>query len=139
MFYRYTKSTNPMSDWGHAMFVNNPYTSDQYGPNCWTYDGSNGVDINDLRDVIISTWDADTESGRILNYTDIETTGEDIFSSFNPSDIVSSADTYDSELVTWLWERVLEANSIDAVITADGAIVFDESLIKKSNKEEVQG
>lgn len=47
------------------------------------------------------------------------------------SDVVNNAGGWDSDLVVWIWERVLEPKGIVSVILENGAIVFDKSLIKK--------
>ena len=56
MYYRYSNSENPMSDWGHAMFVDDEFASENYGDILYTYDGTDGVDIEDLHDIIINEW-----------------------------------------------------------------------------------
>ena len=62
--------------------------------------------------------------------------GEDIVELFNPDNIVNSAGGWDDEdLVSWLWEYVLDPNNIDAVITYDGAVVFNKNLIKQVSEE----
>lgn len=56
---------------------------------------------------------------------------KDLLNSFNPADIVNSAEAWDNgELVQWIHEQILEPNNIYAVITNNGAIVFDKDLIK---------
>ncbi len=120
-----------MSDWGHAMFAEDrDSVCDCYGENEYLYDGSNSTNIEDLKDAIISTWKEDAEMGLLpIGYDDVS--AEDIYDCFNPDDIVASAGAWDDgDVLTWFWERVGERMDISAIITNDGAIVFDRDLIK---------
>lgn len=135
LYYRGTLSNNPMSEWGHAMFVDN-FENSYCGRGCdWTFEGTLATPITELKEAIISAWNQYLEDGYfggfINNDNDYYTTltAEEVYNSFNPYDIVNSAEGYDDTLVTWLWEMVLEPNNIYAVTTNDGAVVFDESLI----------
>lgn len=130
MYYRFTNKTTPMSDYGHAMFAEDrDSVCDCYGNHEWLYDGSNGTSIEDLKDAIISAWDDDAEIGLLPNgYDDVS--AEDAYNCFNPDDIVMSAGAWDDgDVLTWFWERIAEPMGISAVITSDGAIVFDTDLI----------
>lgn len=127
MYYRYSNSENPMSDWGHAMFVDDEFASENYGDILYTYDGTDSVDIEDLHDIFISEWN----KGIIPSGFD-EFDAEEIFNEFNPEDIVMSAGAWDnSELVTWFGDFILFKHDIRAILTNDGAIVFDPTLIKR--------
>ncbi|GAB6170526.1 hypothetical protein JCM15765_33260 [Paradesulfitobacterium aromaticivorans] len=139
MYYRYTKRDNPMSDWGHAMFCNDQERVENYGEYGWAFDENNGVNIADIRDAIIEAWELDREQGFTGDFGNqvfegsayYDMTGEEVADSFDPEDIVDSAEAYDDTLVVWLWERILSERGIDAVITGNGAVVFDESLISR--------
>ena len=138
-YYRYTHTNNPMSDWGHAMFTEHrDMVEGSYGEYGWLFDGD-AVNINDLRDAIIETWNYDCEHGFIGDFGSICEEGywakvdaEEIADGFNPDNIVDSAENWDSELVMWIWERVLEPSGFMAVATWDGAIVFDAGLIERA-------
>lgn len=131
MYYRYFNSENPMSDWGHAMFVDNEFASENYGDILYTYDGTDGVDIEDLHDIIINEWNRTVDKCmEPIGFEGID--AEDIYNEFNPEDIVMSAGAWDSELVTWFGDVILAKHDIKAVITNDGAIVFDPALIKRA-------
>ncbi len=137
MYYRYTQTSDPMSDWGHAMFAAEDGRWD--GPHRWLYDGTDAVDIDTLRDDVIATWDAecwDTYLGDYALYahSNKDATGEQVADACNPVDIIDSAGIYDSEAMIWLWERILEPRGIYAITTSDGAIVFDRDLIAQNNK-----
>ena len=43
----------------------------------------------------------------------------------------------DGKLVQWLWENVLDHMSIFAVLTPEGAIVFDEEMIQVVENEDL--
>lgn len=133
MYYRFTNSNNPMSDWGHAMFAENREAVEHYGANEYIFDGQGAVSINDLKDLIITAWNECQESedfGSLYEKHFMEITAEEVFDNLNPEDIVNSADGWDTELVVWFWEFIAEPSNIMAVTTWDGAIVFDENLIK---------
>lgn len=131
MYYRYSNSENPMSEWGHAMFVDNEFSSENYGSILYIYDGTDAIDIKDLHDIIVDEWNKTIEKGmEPIGFEVIDP--EDIFNEFDPEDIVMSAGAWDSELVTWFGDVILANYDIKAVITNDGAIVFDPSLIKRA-------
>ena len=136
MYYRFSNSTNPMSDWGHAMFSDNADKVEHYGAYKFVFDGVNAVAIDSLYDTIINYWTNCQESGNFGDMCDSyfeNLAAEDVFTAFNPADIVNSADGWDSALVGWFWEFVAEPNNIMAITTQDGAIVFDSSLIVKED------
>jgi len=134
-YYRYTNKDNPMSDWGHAMFVDNADESAHYGVNCYTYTDNNTIGIGDLEQVIKNTWEQNDNFDFIDDYYR-SLTADEIFDSFCPDDIVSSANGWDCELVQWFWDCVAEPNNVSAVLTPNGAIVFDEDLIIKQQEDE---
>lgn len=120
-----------MSEWGHAMFVDNEFSSENYGSILYIYDGTDAIDIKDLHDIIVDEWNKTIEKGmEPIGFEGIDP--EDIFNEFDPEDIVMSAGAWDSELVTWFGDVILANYDIKAVITNDGAIVFDPSLIKRA-------
>lgn len=135
MFYRYTGRKNPMSDYGHAMFAEdqNSVGNGCYGSNLYLYNGTNGIVVSELEATIKTAWQEcqeDEDFGSLCDEYFTSLSADEVYNSFNPDDIVNSADGYDSrELMTWLWEKVIEPNEIQAIITNDGAVVFDSALI----------
>lgn len=126
-YYRYTTSMDNMISpyFGFGMFAESEDSSEGYGDLKFTYDGADGVDIEDLRDRIVSEWEA---------YRDIapdymqDFSSDEIFECFNPVDIVESAGAWDNEdFVRFFWDCVYDDER--AIITNDGAIVFDKSLV----------
>lgn len=139
MYRRNTHSNNPMSDYGHAMFVEieKEDSIGSYGPVAWLYDGTDITPIETLREAIISTWDEYNDIC-LVPRTFEHLSGEDIYNACLPVDIVDSAGIYDDgDLVQWLWEHVFEERDIRAVSTPDGAIVFDETLIMSTENKEI--
>lgn len=135
MYYRFTHGKNPMSDYGHAMFAANRgrVEGGTYGEYEHHYDGSGGVRIEDLYDLIREAW-AD-EAARPADAYYASLTAEQVCACFTPTDIVDGADGFDSgELVQWLWEQVCEPEGIMAILTPDGAVVFDEDLIEEAGE-----
>ncbi|MGO0058668.1 hypothetical protein ACTID9_01145 [Brevibacillus fluminis] len=124
-YYRFTNSSSPMSDWGHAMFAEDRNAVEHYGQNEYTLDKAHTVSIYELEEIIKEAWENDPCSG----YAHLA--ADEAFDEFCPEDIVNSAQAFDCELVCWLWDVVLLPKNILAVRTQDGAICFDESLIQK--------
>jgi hypothetical protein len=127
MYYRMASSKNPMSDWGHAMFANSMANiSNNYGDTLYTFDGYESIKIEDLSDVII-----EAHRNNPLTNNGWEISEDEIVAIFNPDDIVNGAGGWDDgDAFTWFWENVGDKLDLKAVLTNDGAIVFDESLIK---------
>jgi hypothetical protein len=131
MYYRFTHSQNPMSDYGHAMLAANRarVAESGYGPVEHRYDGTDGVRIEDLYGLIREAWEDEAARPADTYYASLS--AEQVCACFAPQDIVDGADGFDAgELVQWLWERVCEPEGIVAILTPDGAIVFDEALIE---------
>lgn len=136
MYYRYTHSKNPMSDYGHAMFAANRgrVEGGTYGEYEHHYDGTDGVRIEDLYDLIREAWADEATRPADAYYASL--TAEQVCACFTPEDIVDGADGFDSgEMLTWLWEQVCEPEGIMALLTPDGAIVFDRALIETQEVE----
>lgn len=132
MFYRCTNSDSPISQWGHAMFTDNLERVDHYGENVYTFDGNSAIHIAELEQQIVTAWNECQESGEFGQLCDEyyeSLSAEEIFNTFNPDNIVNSAEGWDTELVVWFWEFIAEPNGIMAVLTNDGAVVFDIELI----------
>ena len=118
-----------MSDIGHAMFVSaDSLDADclsSYGSVEWHFDGVGAVEIEALASAIASAWDADESRP-------LDCTGAELAEACNPERIVDSAGAWDdADAVCWLWDNVLEPMGVSAVITRDGAVVFDSKLIAK--------
>ncbi len=123
--YRGYRKETPMSSWGHAMFNDDATGLAEYGEILYSVDKDDLTDINDLMDEIIEQLEnADEEVHMAI-------ASWDVYDLFNPDDMVICAGAYDSDvLFNWFWETIVEPNNIAGVSTYNGAIVFDESLIK---------
>ena len=129
------RKSTPVSEWGHMMFVDNPdkaYWSGNVSDmqdELYSVPVSELTDIIDLRDEIIKKLKEDRENGVLddiynMDYLD-GVSEEGIADTFNPRDIVDSAEAWDNgELLKWFWDRVGEPNGLKGVKTADGAIAF---------------
>ncbi|MDD5239981.1 MAG: hypothetical protein PHH61_06000 [Candidatus Nanoarchaeia archaeon] len=139
-YYRGTKKNQPMSDWGHAMFAEDKnqayfnHGSDNYG---WRVNSKDLVPIESLRKKIVKAWEHDRKHGftgdfgnnpENNGYATLD--GESVADSFNPANIVDSADAWDSDLNQWFWERIANPNNIKGVTTRDGAISYYPDIIK---------
>ena len=131
MYYRRAKQV--MSIWGHAMMVEDREAdTEAYEGKLYCYDGREGTRVEDLHDAIVAAWN---EGNVPEDYEDVS--AEEIVGSFNPRNIIDNAEAYDdAALLTWFWENVLEPAGIYAVLTRDGAVVFDEELIGECEEEE---
>ena len=138
-YFRGTEASSPMSDWGHAMFVDNFEDSYCGSGHDWIFYGDKATPIADLKDKISAAWLQYREDEFYGEFSEednnyfLTLTVDEVVESFNPDDIVESADGYDSALVAWLYDKVLEPNDIYAVTTSNGAVVFDETLIEIYN------
>lgn len=133
IYVRRTKNDNPMSDWGHAMFVEGtPDTLGAYGDVVHRFDGKNAMPISDLKEKMEAAYEK--YPAFFSEYEDIEDF-EDLYHWFDPDDIVDSAEAYDNaDFLEWLYTRVLSPNGIEAITTQQGAIVFDPDLIETLGK-----
>ena len=135
--YRFYKAESPMSDWGHAMFADDPEAISQYGTQAWVVDKKELTDVNELLPEIERKIKEQIDNGKIYNYNFadyIEEKSEaeikDIIKEFNPKDIVESAEAYDNgDFLEWLFNEVCEPKGVKGIKTDDGSIVFDQSII----------
>ena len=136
--YRCTNSSKAMNGYGYAMFGDNAAWVDGYGENLYSVFHDDLEDIDNLKKKIAETWDKDVEMETIpadLEVLAREKTGEQIAEDFDPTDIVDGAGAWDiPELVSWAFERgVFE--DVPGVKTHDGAVVWDDSIIHKGDKD----
>jgi len=125
-----------MSRAGFALFVSDEKRGPEetldflksYGPNTWAYDGTgNALHANKLISLCIAAWE--NEDSRPCSFEADKFEDGEWERLLNPEDIVDSAGIYDiPELHCWLWANVLEPMQVDAIITQDGAIVYNDSL-----------
>ena len=141
---RWTDSTDGMSRAGYAMFSRQASIAQEAergsrsGKTLYIYYGKDAVyaDSERFQGLLKSALDNEMGKKRPSAPDELleayEENPEDTLALFDPQDIVMSAEAYDNEeWVEWLSEWVLAPNDINAIITADGALVFDERLFEK--------
>lgn len=139
--YRYTNKDSPMSDYGHAMFVDDEYSSDGYGREGdyrYKVDQSRLTDISTLQEEIAEKLQEQYDNGmlprEIEEIMDFGVSAEQLAEEFNPDDIVMSAGAWDNgDLVQWFWDNIADPNDIYGIKTNDGAIVYDENMIERED------
>jgi len=152
-YFRYTgKQDNPMSQWGHAMFADEKGKVSEhysYGKNAWAFSPESGdtrvVNIEDLKDKTRIAWkktvDFYNENGwyqsvgggeNLEDFIKLDLSFDEVFSYLNPEDIVNTAEGWDGDLGLWFYHAVAEPNDIGAIVTQDGAIVWDRDMIIRS-------
>lgn len=127
MYYRYADKNNKINEMtGFGMFAENEgCVSGCYGDTKYTYDGTDAVNINDLKDRFIEAWD-DCKDCAPEYMQDL--TGDEFFQCFNPQDIVDDAEAWDNpDFRRFFAEFIYDDEK--AIILENGAIVFDENLI----------
>lgn len=127
-YYRYTNSETAISEYtGFGMFTTNEgRVCDCYGSNRFTYDGTAGIAIEDLRERFIKAWEDCKDC--VPEYMQ-DLTGEDFFETFDPEDIVDDAGAWDNgDFRRFFSDFIYEDEP--AILLSNGAIVFDESLVR---------
>lgn len=156
-YYRYTSNPdNPMSQWGHAMFADEKDKVSEhhsYGHNAWTFSPENGdsrvANIEDLKEKTRVAWkktaDFYNENGwyqsvgggeDLKDFLEMNLEFDEVFSYLNPEDIVNTAEGWDGDLGIWFYHAVAEPNDIGAIITEDGAIVWDRNMIIRTRGDD---
>ena len=139
----YHRHKGPMSDWGSAMFADNPEGLEHYGKQAWSVNHEDLTDIDDLMPEIKKQLQEDYDSGKIYSYFEDGEIPEEndeldvdaMASLYNPQDIVMSAEAYDNNhYYQWLWDRVCDRLDVKGIKTRDGAFVFDEDIIHPENE-----
>ena len=129
-YRRYSRSGNGMSEWGHAMFADDPESVEGYGGDngqWFTVNNEKLTDIKTLKDQIIEA----RHNTELPDYLS-DLSDDEFAEMFDPDDIVDSAEAWDNDdLTPWFYENVAEPNDIGGIKTKDGAIVFNEELIEK--------
>lgn len=139
--YRFTSKDTPMSDWGHAMFADDrsAVSNGGYGKNEYHVPLNELTSADDIEDAIREAWE-NRDLSRTMNVSEAKYYGglsaDDIVDDLvNVDDIVNTAKGYDSPLVSWLYESVIDPMDIKGIKTRDGAVVFDPSIIKKAGRK----
>ena len=121
---------------GYAMFADRPdRIYGAYGEDLYTVNHSDLENIDNLKENIEKAWNETVENGMLpssLEYLE-EMDGKEIAESFDPKDIVDSADAWDNQdLTTWAFDYGI-FDDIPGVKTRDGAIVWDPEIITEAD------
>ena len=145
VFHRYYNSISPMSDWGHAMFAENRDAVVNYGKNHFTLDidkESNGVIYagdSKFTDALKKFYIGGRGNDVFVEMSEIygeEDALERLISEANPDNIVDSAGLWDGDIIGDIYEDILEPNGWKTIETRDGAVTFDESIVKIEKPDE---
>ncbi len=155
-FYRYTSKNSPLSQWGHAMFADDKEKVVEhysYGRKAWIFSpkatDSRVRNIEDLKEKTRIEWkktvDFYNENGYyktvgggedLKDFIEMNLSFDEVFSYLNPTRIVDSAEGWDGDLGIWFYHAVAEPNDIMAIVTQDGAIVWDDDMIIRSSRDD---
>lgn len=132
--YRAHRGKSVMSEFGHAMFMDDPGSIEIYGNNRYSVFKEDLTSIDDLKRKIAEQWDRDKERGFLPHQYMEEMSGEEAADNFDPTDIVDSAQAWDNEdMVQWFFAHEDLFENTPGVKTSDGAVVWDESIIYKTD------
>lgn len=132
--YRAHRGKSVMSEFGHAMFMDDPGSIEIYGKNRYSVFKEDLTSIDDLKRKIAEQWDRDKERGFLPHKYMEEMSGEETADNFDPKDIVDSAQAWDNEdMVQWFFAHEDLFENTPGVKTSDGAVVWDESIIYKTD------
>lgn len=127
--FRRTQTASPDTGQGIMMFADDLDSIGSYGQNLWKADLAEIPNVADAGDPKLRR---DVYRAMRENYYDKDM-ARGIADYLNPPRIVDSAGTWDADasVINTLYEKVFEPRGINAVRTADGAIVFDPSYVKR--------
>lgn len=145
-YYRRSQSPDtPDNGAGYSMFAQgDPDRIESYGENLWGLDPQ-GVDPSRIVDSGSDEFTGALSDFLATNQDDLHQRGlwpsgwggepvpiEEMIETFSPSDIVDTAQAWDShdELVPMIREAIMGPRGWDVVTTPDGAISFDPSVAK---------
>lgn len=144
-YYRRTNNpsgpANPAAG-GMMQFARDPGQIENYGKNLYGFDppaegGVVDASSSEFRKALYRAIRKSDEEDiyRATGLNNSPSTARQIVDEANPARIVNSAGTWDNQhLVERIWNDVLEPNGWNAVTTNDGAVVFDESLVRLLKK-----
>lgn len=134
-FRRNNNPSSPENDVGYSMFADSAERIGHYGNVPWEFSPSSvsPSEILDARDARVQREIA----RQLLKDKDLVRSygahPRDLAKTANPDDIVNSAGLWDApDLVSHLYERYLGQMGYKAVITNDGAVLFEPSAARKA-------
>lgn len=134
-YYRRTNAGTPFNNVPWAMFSESDGAVAHYGKNKWTFDDSQ-LPRAEVLDATTPAGQREIARALLRDRDLLRALGahpKKLAQEANPRNIVDSAGLWDNpDIVQSLWNNLFERAGYRAAKTADGAVVFDESLIRQA-------
>lgn len=133
----YTEDSAIPNSIGYAMFADDPHAIANYGDKFSAVFHGDLAPIDDFKDAIARAWERDKAKYLLPPEFEVfsDRSGAEMANHFDPVDIVDGADAWDTpELITWAFSHGI-FDEVGGVKTSDGAIVWDESLIRGTSDD----
>ena len=133
----YTEDSAIPNSIGYAMFADDPHAIANYGDKFSAVFHGDLAPIDDFKDAIARAWERDKAKYLLPPELEVfsDRSGAEMADHFNPADIVDGADAWDTpELITWAFSHGI-FDEVGGVKTSDGAIVWDDSLIRGTSDD----
>ena len=133
----YTEDSAIPNSIGYAMFADDPHAIANYGDKFSAVFHGDLAPIDDFKDAIARAWERDKAKYLLPPELEVfsDRSGAEMADHFDPADIVDGADAWDTpELITWAFSHGI-FDEVGGVKTSDGAIVWDESLIRGTSDD----
>ena len=133
----YTEDSAIPNSIGYAMFADDPHAIANYGDKFSAVFHGDLAPIDDFKDAIARAWERDKAKYLLPSELEVfsDRSGAEMADHFDPADIVDGADAWDMpELITWAFSHGI-FDEVGGVKTSDGAIVWDDSLIRGTSDD----
>ena len=133
----YTEDSAIPNSIGYAMFADDPHAIANYGDKFSAVFHGDLAPIDDFKDAIARAWERDKAKYLLPSELEVfsDRSGAEMADHFDPADIVDGADAWDMpELITWAFQHGI-FDEVGGVKTSDGAIVWDDSLIRGTSDD----
>lgn len=133
----YTEDSAIPNSIGYAMFADDPHAIANYGDKFSAVFHGDLAPIDDFKDAIARAWERDKAKYLLPPELEVfsDRSGAEMADYFDPADIVDGADAWDTpELITWAFSHGI-FDEVGGVKTSDGAIVWDDSLIRGTSDD----
>ena len=122
---------------GYAMFADDPHAIENYGSRFAAVRHDDLPTIDDFKESIAKAWERDKAKYLLPPELEVfsDRSGAEMADHFDPVDIIDGADAWDTpELITWAFSHGI-FDEVGGVKTADGAIAWDDSLIRGTSDD----
>ena len=133
----YTEDSAIPNSIGYAMFADDPHAIANYGDKFSAVFHGDLAPIDDFKGAIARAWERDKAKYLLPPELEVfsDRSGAEMADHFDPVDIVDGADAWDTpELITWAFSHGI-FDEVGGVKTSDGAIVWDDSLIRGTSDD----